>query len=136
MKPETNLEKLLATMEPELHPGEFAFATVSSADFEEMQAGIWGWFREPEGITLIGERSALAATGLETTFPCRMITLKVHSALEAVGFLAIITAKLAAAGISTNAISAYYHDHLFVPVGRADDAMQVLQRMMAVSNKR
>ena len=130
MKAETNLEKLLATMEPELHPGEFAYATVDSVEFGALQTEIWGWFREPEGITLIGERATLAAAGLETTFPCRMITLKVHSALEAVGFLAAITAKLTAVGISTNAISAYYHDHLLVPVERAEAAIEILRGMM------
>ena len=58
-----------------------------------------------------------------------MITLTVHSALDAVGFLAAITARLAEAGISVNAVSAFHHDHLFVPVDRADEAMALLQNM-------
>ena len=118
-------------MEPELQAGEFGFATVSPADFEHLQVEPWGVFREPEGITLILEKSAALAAGLETAFPSRMITLKVHSSLAAVGFLAVITEKLAAAGISVNAVSAYYHDHLFVPLEKADQAMSVLQGIMA-----
>jgi hypothetical protein len=46
-----------------------------------------------------------------------------------VGFLAAITASLAEAGISVNAVSAFYHDHLFVPVERAEDAKLLLQRL-------
>jgi hypothetical protein len=46
-----------------------------------------------------------------------------------VGFLAAVMARLAAHGISTNAISAYYHDHLFLPVDRAEEAMELLQSL-------
>ena len=130
MNAETNLEKLLATMEPELHAGEFGFAALSPADFKDLQINAWGWFREAEGITLILEKEAALSAGLETVFPCRMITLTVHSSLDAVGFLAVITERLAAAGISVNAISAYYHDHLFVPLEKAGQAMDILRGMM------
>jgi hypothetical protein len=131
MMAETNLQKLLASMEPELRPGEFMFATVSPADFKEIQNAAWGWFREPEGITLILAKSAANAAHLDFAFPSRLITLTVHSSLDAVGFLAVITEKLAAAGISVNAVSAYYHDHLFVPIEKAGLAMEVLQQIMA-----
>jgi len=49
--------------------------------------------------------------------------------LEAVGFLAAITARLAEAGISVNPVSAFYHDHLFVPHNRADEALARLKEM-------
>lgn len=130
MLPETNLQKLLATMKPELKSGEFVFSTVSSTEFNFGQYAALGWFREPEGITLILEKTVAIAAGLETAFPSRMITLTVHSSLEAIGFLAVITDRLAAAGISVNAISAYYHDHLFVPLEKADNAMRILHTIM------
>jgi len=131
MKAETNLQKLLATMQPELHSGEFVFATVSPTDSKEIQDEAWGWFRESEGITLILEKNTATAAHLEFAFPSRLITLTVHSSLEAVGFLAVITEKLAAAGISVNTISAYYHDHLFVPSEKADTAIEILHQIMA-----
>jgi uncharacterized protein len=40
-------------------------------------------------------------------FACRMITLNVHSSLEAVGFLAAITRQLAQAGMGVNPASAF-----------------------------
>lgn len=130
MNAETDLQKLLAGMEPVLHPEVFVFATVDPSEIKIYQTGIWGWFRETEGITLILEQKAAEAAGLDYVFPARLITLKVHSSLEAVGFLAAITARLAAAGISVNAISAYYHDHLFIPRERAGEALEILQTLM------
>jgi hypothetical protein len=130
MNAETNLQTLLASMEPELQPEEFVFTTVLPVDFRELRIELWGWFREAEGITLILEKSTAIEARLDFTFPSRLITLTVHSSLEAVGFLAAITERLAAAGISVNAISAYYHDHLFVPIDRADETMEILRQMM------
>lgn len=127
---ESNLQKLLATIKPELQPGEYVFASVSADDSRIAQDAVVGWFRESEGITLILERSAAIAAGVEFSFPSRMITLTVHSSLEAVGFLALITERLAAAGISVNAFSAYYHDHLFVQPQKVDKAMHILQTIM------
>ena len=49
-----------------------------------------------------------------------------HSALEAVEFLTRVTAVLAEQGISVNAVSAFYHDYLFVPADRTDEALRVL----------
>ena len=135
MSAETNLQRLLATMKPELHPGEYVFSTVSSADFGEIQTEIWGWFREPEGITLILEKSAAIDARIDFAFSSRMITLTVHSSLEAVGFLAVITQKLAAAGISVNAVSAYYHDHLFIPTDRAEEALKILHEIMQTAGE-
>jgi hypothetical protein len=43
--------------------------------------------------------------------------------------MAAIATALADAGISCNAVSGYYHDHIFVPNARAHDAMDVLGRL-------
>ena len=71
---------------------------------------------------------------LRYQFVSRLITLTVHSSLDAVGFLAAITARLAEACISVNAVSAFHHDHLFVPVHRADEALGLLQRMSSAGS--
>ena len=86
-------------------------------------------FREREGTTLVVRREEAESAGLSYQFASRLITLTVHSSLEAVGFLAAIAGRLAEAGISVNAVSAYYHDHLFVPEDRADEALRLLQNM-------
>jgi hypothetical protein len=128
---ETDLNKLLATMRPELRGGIYVFVTVPSntavpAGFEAVMS-----FSEDEGLTMIVPESAALAAGITGVFPCRMITLMVHSALDAVGLLATITTRLAAVGIGVNPVSAFFHDHLFVPVGRAEEAVEILRRLAA-----
>jgi uncharacterized protein len=86
-------------------------------------------FREAEGLTVIVEREAAEAAGLVGVFPCRMITLEVHSALEAAGFLAAVATRLADEGIGVNPVAAYYHDHLFVAQDRAEDALRALHEL-------
>lgn len=127
---ETNLSVLLTTMQPTLQAGEYVFCSVAPGFSQtEPYAKLTpiGLFREAEGLTLILERTEAEAAALLYSAVFRMITLSVHSSLEAVGFLAAITGKLAEQGISVNPVSAYYHDHLFVPAARASQVMDLLQ---------
>lgn len=131
MAGETNLQALVAGMKPQLAPGVLVFATLPPG--ERAPAGLDPvmLFQEREGRTLVlGEDEAKAA-GLAGVFRCRMITLSIHSSLEAVGFLAAVTARLAAAGMGVNPVSAFFHDHLFVPAERAEEAMRILREMAA-----
>ena len=129
MSGEANLQKLLTNMQPELLGGEFVFCSISPQTFDQLCFQPIGWFLEAEGITLVVERSIADDEGLNYEFISRMITINVHSSLEAVGFLAAITSKLAGAGISVNTISAFYHDHLFVPADRASTVMRLLDEL-------
>ena len=133
MSGETDLQKLLASMTPRLYPDVYVFATLppSAVLPEGVEAVIR--FIEREGTTLILAESQAKAAGLAGTFRCRMITLDIHSSLEAVGFLAAITAKLATAGMGVNPVSAFYHDHLFVPAERAEEATAMLRALAAES---
>jgi len=75
-------------------------------------------FQEPEGMTLIYESDEQPRYA--------MITLTVHSSLEAVGLTAAISAALTKQQISANVVAAFYHDHIFVLEGDADRAMAAL----------
>ena len=125
-----NLVNLLRDMSPVLFEPEYVFCTGDFSGDVIAALDPIGQFREKEGCTLIVERSAAVREGLEFGSTFRMITLDVHSSLEAVGFLAAVTSHLAESGISTNAVAGYYHDHLFVPADRADDA---LSRLLALA---
>jgi len=125
----TDLGTLLKSMKPRVADGEFVFCSVSETLFSSLKTKPLLVFREEEGITLILERRAAEANGLPYSSVWGLITLTVHSGLTAVGFLAAITNKLAEAGISVNVASAYYHDHLFVPVDKMDTAMRLLKEL-------
>jgi hypothetical protein len=129
MPAERNLQTLLQHMQPELQDGIFVFATLPADARIPDTIGPLLTFREREGTTLVLPREEADSIALSWQFASRLITLNVHSALDAVGFLAAITARLAEAGISVNAVSAFHHDHLFVPVDKADKAVALLQAM-------
>ena len=129
MSGETHLDKLLALIQPNLLPGEFVFCNLPSVDYEqiaELQA--IALFQEAEGLSLILERAVADKADLDYSSVFRRITLSVHSSLDAVGFTAAITGKLAEHGISTNVVAAFFHDHLFVPAEKADKAMALLRQ--------
>lgn len=128
MSGETDLSTLLCTAAPALLPGEFAFVAVPSMEAAQQLVPV-GTFAESEGVTAICSVERAVAAGLPFGGPFRQITLTVSSSLEAVGFLAAVAAALAQRGIACNAVSAFHHDHLFVPVRQAEAALGVLQSM-------
>ena len=126
MHGERNLETLIRTMQPQLKAGKWVFRTSPNGfDGATLDTAIL-IFKESEGVTIISP-----ASDEEAHVPTwGMITLSIHSDLEAVGFLAAITTALAAMDIPVNAVSAFFHDHIFVPYERREDALECLRCMM------
>ena len=129
MTGETNLTSLIRGMEPVLQDGVYVFVTLAPGAPQPNGLQPRMVIQEAEGTTLILSRDQADACGLAAEFPCRMITLNIHSSLAAVGFLAAVAAHLAGHGIGANPVSGYYHDHLFVPEDRAPDAMAALHAL-------
>lgn len=129
MSGERDLAKLLTGLRADLAPDLYVFATLTGP----VPAGVTPRmiFQEGEGTTLILRRTEADSVNLAYEFPCRMITLDVHSALEAVGFIAVIATELAKEGMGVNPVAGYFHDHIFVPEGREADALRVLDRIAA-----
>ena len=125
MSGESDLPTLIASMTPVLDPNVYVFAKTKDAEAARRLPAVM-LFEEAEAITVILTRSDAEREGLGYVFPCRRITLTVHSALEAVGFIAAIASALARHSMGVNPVAGFYHDHLFVPAERADDAMAVL----------
>ena len=131
MSGETNLNKLLGSMQPVLSKPEYVFASldkdslVSLAMLEPL-----GTFYEKEGLTVIVLKTNAEALGIRYQGVFQCITLNVHSSLDAVGLTAAVSTVLANEGISANVVAAYYHDHIFVPIVKANQALSCLQQLV------
>jgi len=128
MQPITDLEQLLAQMQPALNPGRYAFVAVpddAMLDPRRIIASV----REPEGLSAILPEQDALDLGLPVAFSAAWITLRVHSDLAAVGLTAAFAAALAHAGIGCNVVAGVHHDHLFVPFDQAQQAMDALRAL-------
>lgn len=132
MSGETNLDVLLATMTAKLHDGIYVFATLPDRITPDGLTARMV-FQEDEGNTLILLQEEADRFGLVHEFPCRMITLNIHSALEAVGFIARVATALANEGMGVNPVAGFFHDHLFIPEGREQDALRVIADLAKTS---
>ena len=133
----TNLAELIKSMSPSLDGETYVFAHVpatSDQGFRDVfqhlpNVPIQMLFREDEGWTVVVAQDVVERVKLQSAFPCKKITLKVHSSLDAVGFMAAITKKLRELSCGVNPVSGYFHDHLFVPVGKENAVLEALKDM-------
>ena len=117
----------MTTLLPVLRPGVYAFCALPpdrAVDFP-----VVGTFREDEGPTVIVEEAVASAHGLDVVFRAAWVTLGVNSDLYAVGLTAMVARALADAGIACNVVAAVRHDHLFVPAGRGEEVVAMLERL-------
>lgn len=128
MTPIGDLEALLARMQPELHPGRYAFVALPDGVALD-PAHIVASVRESEGLSVVVPEQVALDLGLPIAFAAAWITLAVQSDLAAVGFTAAFSRALGEAGISCNVVAGVRHDHLFVPAGQAQEAMDALRTL-------
>ena len=120
-----NLARLLQTLQPLLADQIYVYCLLSyNLPFDLTLA--LSSFRETEGLSLILEQKIADQYNLfyESTF--RLISLRCHSSLEAIGLTAAVSTALANADISCNMIAAFSNDHILVPSGTEERAMKVL----------
>lgn len=127
-KPISDLKTLLRSLNPYLHDGVYVYSSVPF-DTDLSAVPVIGTFREDEGLTIILAESDAERAGLPILFRAAWITLTVHSSFEAIGMTAAFSAALGSAGISCNVVAGALHDHVFVPIERAEDAMFVLSEL-------
>ena len=121
MEGESDLGKLLASLEPILSERRYSFM---AADNNVLDAAAFALVREEEGITMIRESAA---------GDWARVSLAVHSSLDAVGLTAALSRTLADHGISANVVAAMHHDHVFVPWNRREEALAVLRSLSAAA---
>ncbi|MFI8962909.1 ACT domain-containing protein [Streptomyces sp. NPDC053493] len=126
MSAERDLTRLVAGMRPELHDGRYVFTAVAGTAAPAGLAPVVT-VAEREGLTLVVRQEDADAASLAYDYVAGWITLRVHSALDAVGLTAAVAGALADAGLSCNVVAGYHHDHLFVEHARAQEALAVLE---------
>jgi len=117
-------------MRPELNEGPYVFSSVQP-DRDVSRLAPLATFRESEGLTVIVDEATALREDLPVLFRAAWITLTVHSDLQAVGLTAAVAEALTKASISCNVVAAAFHDHIFVPVDRATEALAQLTDLQA-----
>lgn len=127
MTGERDLAALLAAVDPVIAHDEVALVSVDA----ERAAGLpaLATVVEDEGTTVVLARADAEREGLAAAWVGAWITLRVHSALDAVGLTAAVSSHLAEAGISCNVLAGHHHDHLLVPTDRAAEAVDLLRSL-------
>lgn len=122
---ETDLEAMLASLAVQRRPGIFTYIAVE-VPTAGLLAAAHAVVKEGSLTTIVLPVDAAARAGQHGPIELAWLTLTVHSSLEAVGLTAAVSARLAAVGIACNVLAGYHHDHLLVPVDRADEAIAAL----------
>jgi hypothetical protein len=115
MDGERDLSRLLQALDPQLHPQRYSFSATTKLNLDDDDFAI---LREAEGLTLIST---------DPSGEWARISLGVHSSLDAVGLTAALSSLLAGLGISANIVAALYHDHIFVPWDRREEALDAMR---------
>jgi uncharacterized protein len=126
MAGETDLEQMLASLDVGRRPGRFAFVTGEWSTLRDVAMAI---VEETEGTTLVVDADVARASGAPVETEFAWLTLTVWSSLDAVGLTAAFSRALAEADIPCNVLAGYHHDHLLVPVDRADGAIAALRAL-------
>jgi len=129
MTPITDLKQLLASMAPQLHSEEYVFCSLAGEYGDYAHLNPVTAFREQEGLSLVLPKASAEVENITFDATFKMITLTVHSSLEAVGLTAAVAAKLTEHNISANVIAAFHHDHIMIPTDNADAAMKALHEL-------
>src|SRR5690606_2714724 len=114
---------------PRLNAGRYVYTRSDSSSFVDDAAVVM--VSEAEGLTLVLPQERADELGLPYEYVAAWINLEGHTSQDARGLTAAVSRCLAEAGMSANVVAWFTHDHVFVPYGRAQEAMDVLTSIAA-----
>jgi hypothetical protein len=141
-----NISRLLAETEIILHPDSFTIVSIDRSE-EDKARGIIADLDPFSSLTFdVAEVSLVVKTEqwavLRERFeeyreegPYRLITFDVVLDLAIVGFMAVVSRRLADEGVSIYALSTYLRDHILVKECDCVGAMEVLRGLIAESRQ-
>ena len=121
-----DLDELLAQLSVRRRPGRWCMVSDVTVPFGMAVAAT---IVEDEGTTSVLSVTDAERLGARPEFVAAWLTVEVRSALDAVGLTAALATALAAENIACNVLAGYHHDHLLVPVEKADRAVAVLEAL-------
>lgn len=122
---ETDLAAMLASLDVRRRPGVFTYIAVE-VPTPGLIAAAHAVVKEGSLTTIVLPVDAAERAGQRVAVEFAWLTLSVESSLEAVGLTAVVSARLSAVGIPCNVLAGYRHDHLLVPLARADEAIRAI----------
>ncbi|HEY1196534.1 ACT domain-containing protein [Flavobacterium sp.] len=123
---EKNLKKILKNLNPVLNEGEYVYCQTGQLNSIPLSDVLF-FFRENEAFTIVMKKEDAERHSLNFQYTAAWITFEVQSSLDAVGMTAAFSNALGNDGISCNVVAAYYHDHIFVDLKDAKQALRVLK---------
>ncbi|MDE1465295.1 ACT domain-containing protein [Spartinivicinus poritis] len=125
-----DLSQILINLKPVLATDEFVFCSLK--EFNNIDIAKYqpiATFIEVEGMTMVLKKEIAIQHNIVFNNVYKMITLQVHSSLDAVGLTAAVSKRLADNGISANMFAGYYHDHIFIQATKAEEALLLLTEL-------
>ena len=119
--------------QPALDPRPYRYVALREGEAGRLVASAFALVREDEGAAVVLDEESAARAGAPPGEPFARITLRVHSDLLAVGLIAAVSGRLAAAGIPVNPFAGLRHDHLLVPWRDRERALAELRALAAAS---
>ncbi len=136
-----SIKKILSETRILVHPETFTLVSINRKEEEkarlllqDLEAFSSMTFDHAEvSLVLRSDRWAELRGGFrdfEEEGPYRLITFDIVLDLSIVGFMAVISARLAEAGVSIYALSTFLRDHILVKSGDAEKAVDVLRGLV------
>tara|TARA_B100000886_G_scaffold125965_1_gene84896 strand:+ start:1368 stop:1742 length:375 start_codon:yes stop_codon:yes gene_type:complete len=116
-----------------LNIGEYVFCSIKVINKNNFN-NIICYFKESKGYSIIISKEEAIKNNLPFYFVSAWITLEIDSTLDSVGLTSAFSKELTKAGISSNVVAAYHHDHIFVPYEKKLKAMKILSDMYDSKN--
>ncbi len=127
MTGETDLATILRNLRVSRRPDPVTVVAVEEP--VTLGDGVGAVLAEHEATTAVVTVAEAERRGWPIGFVAAWLTVELHTSLEAVGLTAVLAAALADRQISCNVLAGYHHDHLLVPVERAEEAIAVIEAL-------
>ena len=146
MAPDENIRRLLAETEITLHPDSFTIVSIDSSEEDKAKSMIAD-LQPFSSLTFdVAEVSLVVRAEdwevLRERFnvyreegPYRLIAFDIVLDLSIVGFMAVVSWRLADEGVSIYALSTFLRDHILVKEGDRAKAVEALRSLIAESRR-